>query len=288
MAFTIAELAIVNQALDRINSGQIKDINDLTSNEYVKADRIYDQTRDSLLRLWKWNFAVAQSELVHIKTMVLDKEPLPDAFVVGDTITGISSGETAEIITVTSNSEYEIAYQSGDFTDGETLTNGDVEIVYYEGVKVTYGDETVYWYDDQIDDSMVCGTGYPDIDDKNPSFHYDYQYQLPSDFFRLTTNYDSDDEWTIQGKRLLSDMDEVELEYVRKITDPADFDPMFTEILILQLALKLLPALGGTQTITFRQDLKQDLAEAVARAKTINAADIDDKGRSDWNEARFE
>ena len=100
MAFTTAELEIVNQALGRIGAGRIKSINDLTSDEYIKSFLYYEQTRDALLRLGIWNFAVGMSSLVQIKTLVLDKEPTADAWIVGDTITGISSYETAVILTV--------------------------------------------------------------------------------------------------------------------------------------------------------------------------------------------
>jgi hypothetical protein len=134
---------------------------------------------------------------------------------------------------------------------------------------------------------MTCGTGYPVVTAIAPLFHYDYQYQLPADFDRLTRNYRRYQHLTIQGQRLLSRWDSAKIEYVKKITDPTLFDTLFTEVLILTLALKLLGPLQGTQNTTFRQELKQDLKEAMMRARTVCAAENNNSGESTWNNARF-
>jgi len=287
MSFTTAELNLVNQSLGRIGATNISaaENGSATCNNYVQANLHYSHTRDALLRSSEWSFAVGQAELALISTITLDTQPLPDAWIVGDTITGLTSGVTAEILTVISPTEYEIIYISGTFTDGERITNATVYDVYWEGIPLTWEGETVTWHDE--DDEQSCGTGYPVVASIAPAFQYDYQYQLPNDFSRLKANYEGENEWTIQGKRLLSNLDEVDLEYIKETTDPADFDALFYEVLVLQLALKLLGPLAGTQTSAFRQELQLELRDAMARARTVCAAETNTSGDSTWNNARF-
>lgn len=56
--------------------------------------------------------------------MTLDVEPGGSGWAAGDTITGNTSGETCEIVSVTDTTHYRIMNRSGTFTDGEVLTNG--------------------------------------------------------------------------------------------------------------------------------------------------------------------
>lgn len=286
MAFTTAELELANQSLGRIGAGNISSAENGSTacNNYVQAFLHYSQTRDALLRSDEWNFAKAQAELALIKTLELSSQPLPDTWVVGDTITGITSGETAEILTVTSPTQYEIIYQSGDFEANETLTNATVYDVLWEGIPITWEDANVVWYDSATSDETTCDI---EVSEIVPTFQYDYQFQLPDDYSRLRKNYDGGNEWTILGKRLLSNYDEVDLEYIKKVTDPADFDALFYEVLVLQLALKLITPLGGTQTTTFRQELRSELQYTTAKARMVCAVETNNTGESTWNNARF-
>jgi hypothetical protein len=254
----------------------------------------YSQTRDALLRSFDWNFASARAELTLLQTLTLDSSPKHDVWAVGDVITGTSSYTTATVVSVTSNIEYEIAYISGDFTDGETITNAiDIAVLTWEGIPLEYEDETLLWYDESASDDVKCGTGYPTVADLPPDFEWSYKFKLPDDFLRLKSDYTADetlgvnDRFTIEGKYLLTNDDEAEVRYIRKVTDPAEFDPLFTEVLILQLALKLVNPLAGTNTSQLKRDLKQDLADAMRRARTVCSTEINVSGRSDWNLARY-
>lgn len=291
MSLTEAEVVIVNQANDKAAIGQIAYATQTTLTALV-AIRHYEQTRNSLLESFEWPFAVDREELGKISTIVLDAEPGPDNWAVGDTITGISSGTTAEILTVTSGTEYEIIHLSGDFTDGETITNATVYDVTWEGISVEYGDDIVYWYDDS-DDQTACGTGYPVIAGITPDFEWTHQYHLPNDFIRLK-KIDEDDgtdqidnRWEREGKRILTNYDTCNIKYIKEVTDPDDFDPLFTEVLILRLALKLIPPLAGTKTNPLKADIKEDLRVAEIKARIVAAQETNVSGRSDWNLARY-
>jgi len=290
MAFTANELALVNQGLGRIGATIIADSDNgnVKYNNYAQAYLHFFQTRDSLLRSQEWTFAIAQATLVQIKTLTLDHQPLPDTWIVGDIITGITSGNTAEILTVTSPSQYEIIYQTGDFETSETLTNATVYDVLWEGLPLTYEGENVVWYDSSTSDET---TGVITVTSITPAFRYDYQYELPDDYQRLTKNWEeteSDYEWAIQGRRLLSDSDEVNIEYVRNITDPAEFDSLFYEVVKLRLAQTLLPVLAGTQTTSFAERLDRELEKVERKAGLVCTVETKKSGRSDWLLARFE
>jgi len=130
-------------------------------------------------------------------------------------------------------------------------------------------------------------------DTKAPDFDWDHQYKLPEDFLRLKSFCGESitsrvgNRWTIEGKRILTNDDEADIEYIKKVTDPDDFDPLFMEILILKLSLKFLPSLAGTKTESFRELLLKELDILLSRARTICRQEVNVSGRSDWNAARF-
>lgn len=317
MAFTVNELNLVNQALTRIGSSGVKDSENgsTTCNNYLKSYLVYSQTRDSLLRSFEWNFAITQVVLGRVSVITLSTEPTPDIWSVGDIITGLNSGDTAEVLSVIDGVDYEIVYLSDEFldigrkhhhkhrfphkvycegkpfSDGDKITNAIVEKVYWEGQPI----DRILWYDQTTFNEVQCTIGYPIVKTSHPTFHYKYQFLLPSDFLRLTHLWKSyfgallttDIPWSIQGNRFLSYREVAKIEYVKRVTDPADFDSMFTEVLILRLAMTLLPSLAGQQTSTFKESLRADLKEAVSRARTVCRAENNNTGRSEWNLARY-
>lgn len=126
-----------------------------------------------------------------------------------------------------------------------------------------------------------------------PSHEWDYQYSLPADYIRLKSSYletDSDlpnERWTIEGTLFLTNDDEVQLNYIKKVTDPTQFDPLFTEVLILQLALKLINPLGKPGATSTKEDIKNDLNALMPKVRTICRQEVNTSGRSDWNLARY-
>jgi hypothetical protein len=259
MSLTAAEVTVCNQSLDKLGAAVFTYALQ-TTNEALKCIRHYSQTRDALLRSFEWYWAKARVDLVLINTLALDSTP-SGAWAVGDTLTGASSGVTCTILEVTSTTVYVVAYLSGTFTDGEIISNG------------TY--------------SRDCGAGYPVVAEDTPdNTYWEHQYQLPTDFLRLVQSRHYH-RYTIEGKRLLTDESTFHIHYIKKITDPADFDPLFTEVLILQLALKLVNPLAGVGTQALKQDLKQELATAMSRARAVCGAETNTTGRSDWLLARY-
>lgn len=292
MAFTTAaEIAFVNQVLDRIEAAQIS-LAVQTSVEAKAAFRHWTATLNALIRSFTWPFLTTRAELKQVQTILLHAMPTA-AWAVGDTITGLSSGTTATILAVISNSEYDLAYLSGDFTDGETITNATVSTLYYEGVAVEYEDETVYSFDSSAAYQVNCATGYPYVSVKTPTYEWAYQYELPTDFMRLVDVYEDDgtdaldDRWIREGNRILTNYTTCSIRYIKTITDPAGFDPLFAEVMLLRLAWKLIPPLAGSMSKTDRDGIQKELQTAERKARTICEQENNQTGRADWTLARY-
>lgn len=126
----------------------------------------------------------------------------------------------------------------------------------------------------------------------SPDFEWDYQFRLPEDFLRLKSDYNIEDSYpvderfTIEGDYYLANDNDANIKYIKKVTDPDDFDPLFTEVLILTLAKKLIPTLAGTKSPTLLEDVGRDLADVTSKARTVCRQETNTSGRSDWRQAR--
>ena len=74
-----------------------------------------------------------------------------------------------------------------------------------------------------------------------PPFKWDYAFILPDDFLRLITFNGVDAamavyEYTLEEGKILTEASSAKITYVKKITDPTLFDPLFTEVLTFRLA----------------------------------------------------
>lgn len=127
-----------------------------------------------------------------------------------------------------------------------------------------------------------------------PPFEWDYKYTLPTDFLRLISVYEwadtdaVDDRFTIEGNFILTNYDSMNIKYIRKVTDPNKFDPLFVEVLVLQLALKLLHPIAGAKAATLKDGIMQELGIYLSQARTINRQEVNVTGRSDWFNSRYE
>jgi len=252
---------IVNAALDRIAAKQVA-LATQTTVQALACIRHYTQTRDALLRSYNWPFAEMQTELIQVVTLSLATTPASD-WEVGDTIAGGTSVVTATVLTVNSSTEYVIAYKSGDFTDGETLSNGSDT--------ATYSSDTVV----------------------TPNHKWAYQYYMPAALVRLLNIHEDDgtddtgERWAIQGRSILTDYDTVNIDYIWKVTDPTAFDILFVEVLILRLAMKLINPLAGTASAKFKAEVREELRLAEGKAKVVASMENNQSGRRDWNLSRY-
>ena len=131
-------------------------------------------------------------------------------------------------------------------------------------------------------------------DATDPAFEWDNQFILPRDFLRFRSIYEESGttsksrRHTIEGQRLLTNLSAVSLRYIRKVTDVKEFDPLFVQLLVLELDLKLvMPIAGaGTKAIQLKESIKDDIKLLMPRVRAVDEDETDTGGRSDWILAR--
>lgn len=107
-----------------------------------------------------------------------------------------------------------------------------------------------------------------------PAFGFDAQFTLPSDFLRLmppdeNANY-NDLDWQIEGKKILTnDSGPLNIRYIYRVTDTAEYDSLFIEMFACKLAAELCEQL--TQSNSKAQMVRDDYIRATREAKRLNA-----------------
>lgn len=129
-----------------------------------------------------------------------------------------------------------------------------------------------------------------------PAFQWTYAFTLPADFLRMIDVHDNSDNPTgsavetyqLEGNVLMMDSSSCQLRYVRDVTNTGVWDPLFTEVMILQLARKLVIPLS--QDFKLKQDIDEDL---IPLMRTVKAMDRNEQlhiGRDDlktWVDGRL-
>lgn len=128
-------------------------------------------------------------------------------------------------------------------------------------------------------------------DTNDPDFEWDNQFILPNDFLRFRSIYEEDGTTSksrrhaIEGQRLLTNLSTVSLRYIRKVTDPTEFDPLFVKVLVLLLADEMIgPLAGGDARI--QEKIDGGLKELMPKVQAVDSDETDTGGRSDWILAR--
>jgi len=114
------------------------------------------------------------------------------------------------------------------------------------------------------------------------------RFRLPDDFLALrrrqttATRTDRQD-WQIEGNFIVtSDSAPLEIRYTYDVTDPAQFDSLFTELLAVELALAVVDTITGSnvkrQTLVFFRD---DLLFSARKANAFES-DPGEPPEDDW------
>ena len=133
------------------------------------------------------------------------------------------------------------------------------------------------------------------------AFEYDYAYDLPVDFLAMQQPYEgvpglvgTHYTYSPEGKQILSNEDEMEIKYIKRVEDPNEFDPLFIEVLVLSLAIKLVMPLSGSGSDgeAVRAGLYQELHGTpqlpglMSRVRQMDKEETETFGESGtWNDA---
>lgn len=120
-----------------------------------------------------------------------------------------------------------------------------------------------------------------------PAFGFAHAYQLPSDWLRTIAVHDNDGgsgtaRYRIEGRRILSDAENIWVKYIGRVDDANEMDPAFREALAWKLAIDL--AVPITQSTTALREAEEGFRRALIKARSVDAIEDfpDTMPESDW------
>ena len=132
-------------------------------------------------------------------------------------------------------------------------------------------------------------------DATDPDFEYGNQFKLPNDFLAMKSIYENRfsnenlRSYAIEGQRLLTNESTMEIRYIKKVTDPTKFDPLFVQVFVLQLDLKLIAGLAKTDS-KLKADVKDSLKSLMPSVRAVSGQEANTIGTYEletWNNARY-
>lgn len=112
---------------------------------------------------------------------------------------------------------------------------------------------------------------------------YIYTFDWPADALRIIPPRDYDVDWQIEGRTILTNWgDELDIVYVKRVTDPNTMDPLFRELLACEIALQTCEPI--TQSTQKKESVREDRKVAMAEARRVNAFEqiSADPPEDDW------
>jgi hypothetical protein len=268
----IANIGLLSVGQDFITDAEFAGTTSPTANK-VKA--LFEQVVKELLNE-DWFFNRARATLVRVYELTVDTVPTPAAWAAGATLTGAASAVTATVLEKISDTVYLISEPSGDWTDGEVISDGT--------------------------NSVNCAAGYPlSDDDVNEFGTYDYRYSLPSDYLytRGLSDYDFDKikyRSEREGNYLLTNQTEAYLLYNRWIgeagsettSDVAKMPVWFHRLISARLSVILSPNI--TENARIQPKAEKEWKEAYLYAKEKNGEEADDEheGNKNWADGAYD
>lgn len=131
-------------------------------------------------------------------------------------------------------------------------------------------------------------------DTVDPDFEYENQFILPDDYMVKKSVWSGDGprrtnfSFSLEGDRLLTNEGEINLRYIKRVTDPTKFNALFVEVFILKLALKLVSLAGANPKMA--ETVGRELAGIMPQVRASSRQETENIGRIDlntWNDARL-
>ena len=120
-----------------------------------------------------------------------------------------------------------------------------------------------------------------------PLFGFKFQFQLPSDCLRvIDTDMPKGADWKVEGRFILCDSGELNIQYIKKETDTSKYTPAFAEVLAAKIAADVCYAI--TQSTTLKASLYQEYEFKLRQARSFDAQEsVGDRVYADaWLNAR--
>lgn len=140
------------------------------------------------------------------------------------------------------------------------------------------GANTITSLTDNTTEAKLCNTLFDDLADRvmiqgswtstitrtalaqtanTPTFGFAQEFQLPVDpkclkVLEIDEAVLGDNEYKIEGDKLLTDLDSIKIKYIAQLTDTEDWDPMLTEAVEVLLASYLALPIAGDKELAER------------------------------------
>jgi len=131
-----------------------------------------------------------------------------------------------------------------------------------------------------------------------PAFGWSYNYQLPTDclFLVKLNGVDWDnrpgDYAEVMGRKLLSNTDTAQIQYISYKEDANEYDALFVEAVVLLLAAKIAVPVQGSDYTSLAAQLLREYERKFTNARARDASErkkmpYDPASESRWNRARY-
>jgi hypothetical protein len=127
-----------------------------------------------------------------------------------------------------------------------------------------------------------------------PVFGYDHQFQIPSDCLRVFevssgwSDVESETEFEIEGKALLTDMNTCYIRYIFRQTDPTQFDSSFVNAIAARLAAEMAYSITGHGSMaTAMMQIYEQKMSAARSADAQESGLPNTIGGDVWNQSRI-
>jgi len=267
--YEIKEADICNRALARIGSDRIRDTIE-TTKQCNACRAVYEFTRDELVRMFEWNFATRHAATREDEDYDYAVDDGRYAFIADDrfALTGVT-GDTTTTLTLPGGTTIVL----GDEYIGRRVSGTNIR----ENSTITAVDDTTHTL--TIDRATTGAI----------SNVYCYIPILKI----LSINYSYESMWETVGggamKRILteevSSVDDsgnnlLEIEYLHQILDPDEFDPTFTDALVLRIASKI--AMIMTKDRMIVQKIESEFSAVMQNARNVASQERQVDEHGDW------
>ena len=263
---------IANIALYSVGEKAITAITDTTPHA-IKIAAIFENVVKELLSE-DWYFSrkrVKLEDLTQVYKLTIDAVPTPAAWSVGATITGATSLKTCTVVEVLSDTVYLVTKPTGDWTDGEVLSDGT--------------------------NSRDCAADYPESTEDLDHGSWQYGYQRPTDLLWLlkTSAADCDrvnNRYYPEGSVIYTNQTEGFLRYNKWIgeagsTTTSDVTLMrvwFHRLISARIAYILAPNITENQRREQKVEIELNEAYLNAREKNGDESWYEDEDNTDWRD----
>ena len=262
--------AIANIGLLSVGESVITSLAD-TDPDAVKVASIFESVVRELLSE-DWYFSrkrVKFEDLVQVFKLTIDAAPSPAAWSVGATITGGSSAVTCDVVEVLSDTVYLVTEPTGDWTDGETLSDGT--------------------------NSRVNAAGFPQDTDSLNHGTWQYGFKRPSDILWLlkTSGVDCDRvnfPYYPEGSVIYTNQTDAFIRYNKwigyqgsaTVSDVTLMRVWFHRLISAKIAYILAPNITENQRREQKAVLEFNDAYLTAREKNGDESWYDDESNEGW------